>query len=623
MFILLGMIVYLAIAWPLSSRAQSDTTIRKVDPTKLDTARGTAMDSFILKRRGLLGRLARNLLTDTGSTYTGPVKNDIVFSIYEGRIIRSITVQGVDFGTAISDTTKKFKNTLTNLANSFHHKTRGWAVRNNLFFQVGDRVQPYLLADNERHLRDQPYLQDARIVVRSSDKSFDSVDITVLTKDVLSIGGSFRMHNSTSVSGSVREDNLGGWGDRLQGSLLYDQRRKEKVGYGGEMIKRNILGSFIDGYAGFQNFADAFNSGRDEETTYYGRLIRPLVNPYIKLTYAVEAAYHRTDNMYLDDSTYKSDARYRYFNYDSWIGWNTGAYSIGKGNEDGRLRTLVGLRYFKKQFQEVPAFFSEEFYYDYQDMEAVLGSVSIFRQDFYKTHYVYGFGRSEDVPEGRDITLTAGWTKKQGQERPYMGLDFQRFYFTSKEAYYNFTGRIGGYYHKGKIEDMDILVNLDYFSKLQTLSSKWKQRSFVSAGITTQVHKELNAPLFLESNFGLPELHNGKRIVGEVRSTLKAESVFFSPWTFINFKFAPFVFGNLTLLTPDKQDLKKSDLYSSIGGGLRSRNESLIFGTLELKGYFFPRKSFYGKWYRVELNTNVKFKYNRQFIKRPEIILAN
>ena len=49
----------------------------------------------------------------------------------------------------------------------------------------------------------------------------------------------------------------------------------------------------------------------------------------------------------------------------------------------------------------------------------------------------------------------------------------------------------------------------------------------------------------------------------------------------------------------------------------------MIFGTLELKAYYFPRENYYGKWYRVELNTNVRFKYNRQYIKRPEIILAN
>lgn len=608
------------------AQVKPDTAITKADLKKPDTARRASIDSFILRRKGLLGKLARNLLSNnpTGDVISGPIRNDLLFSIYSGRVIRSITIAGLDFGTLITDTSKTFKNRLTNLANSFHHKTRGYVIRNNLFFKVGDRVFPYLLADNERHLRDQPYLQDARIAIRSSDRSFDSVDITIFTKDVLSIGGSFRMHNTTSVSGTIREDNLGGWGDRLQGSLLYDQQRREKVGYGAEFIKRNIAGSFIDGYVGYDNFNDAFNSGRDEEVTYYVRLIRPLVHPYLRFTYAGEVAYHKTENMYLPDSIYKSDARYRYFNYDTWLGWNTGAYSVGNvQNESGRMRTLLGVRFFRKQFQEVPEVFAEEFYYDYIDMVAALASVSIFRQDFYKVRYVYGFGRNEDVPEGVDISLTAGWTKKQGRERPYAGIDFQRFYFTEKEDYFNYTARIGGYLNKNTLEDVDILFNLDFFSRLRTLSPKWKQRSFLSAGITLQAGKELNEPLFLESPYGLPEMRNGKRVFGEIRSTVKAESVFFSPWMFLNFRFAPFMFGNLTLLTPEKQDLKKSDLYTSIGAGIRTRNESLIFGTIELKGYFFPRKSYHGDRWRVEANTSVKFKYNRQFIKRPEMIIAN
>lgn len=613
----------LLLAIDLPAQVEPDTVITQ---SKVDTFRRGAIDSFILKRRGLLGKLARNLLSSnpTGDVTTGPIRNDLLFSIYNGRVIRSVTISGLDFGKSITDTSRTFRNRLTNLANAFHRKTRGYVIRNNLFFDVGDKVSPYLLADNERHLRDQPYLQDARIEIRSSDRSFDSVDITIYTKDVLSIGGSFRMHNTNSVSGSIREDNLGGWGDRLQGSLLYDRQRREKLGYGAEFIKRNIAGSFVDGYAGYTNFGDAFNSGRDEEVTYYARLIRPLVNPYLQFTYAGEVAYHRTENMYLSDSTYKTDAHYRYFNYDTWLGWNTGAYRLGNvQNEDGRLRTLLSVRFFRKQFQEVPALFSQEFYYDYIDRMAALAAISIFRQDFYKVRYIYGFGRNEDVPEGMDISLTAGWTKTQGRERPYVGVDFQRFYFTEKEHYFNYTARVGGYLNKNVIEDVDILFNLDYFSSLQNISKKWKQRTFVSAGITMQANKELNAPLFLESQYGLPELRNHRRIFGEIRTTLKAESVFFSPWTFINFRFAPFVFGNMALLTPEKQDLGKSDLFTSLGGGIRSRNESLIFGTLEFKAHFFPRKNYFGEKWRLEFNTNVRFKYNRQFIKRPEIIMAN
>lgn len=617
-------LVLLAIELP--AQVQPDTAIGKIPLKKPDTARRAVLDSFILKQRGLLGKMARNLLSNnpTGDPVTGPIRNDLLFSIYNGRIIRSITVAGVDFGIAITDTSKSFKSRLTNLANDFHRKTRDHVIRNNLFFQVGDRVFPYLLADNERHLRDQPYLQDARIVIRSSDRSFDSVDITIFTKDVLSIGGSFRMHNSTAVSGSIREDNLGGWGDRLQGSLLYDQQRKERVGYGAEYIKRNIGGSFIDGYIGYDNFNKAFNSGRYEEINYYANLIRPLVHPYLRFTYAGEVAYHRTENMYLSDSAYKTDARYEYFNYDTWIGWNTGAYKLGKvQNENDRLRTLLSVRFLKKQFQQVPDVFSQEYYYDYIDRVAALGALSIFRQDFYKVRYVYGFGRNEDVPEGMDLSFTAGWTQTQGRDRPYAGIDFQRFFFTEKEHYFNYTARVGGYFNKKVIEDANILFNLDYFSNLKTLSKNWKQRSFISVGFALQANKQLNEPLFLESAFGLPELRNTKKVYGEIRSTLKGESVFFSPWMLLNFRFAPFVFGNLCLLTPEKQELRKSDLYSSVGGGLRSRNESLIFGTLEFKAFFFPRKNYFGDRWRIEFNTNVKFKYNRQFIKRPELIMAN
>jgi len=585
------------------------------------------IDSFILKRKGLVGKLARNLLRDTlreNIAALTPIRNDLVFSIYQNRVIRSVTVKGLDFGTAITDTNKVYKSRLTRLANNFHHKTRGYVIRHNLFFKPGDKIEPYLLADNERHLRDQPYLQDARIIVEPADNSYDSVDVIVLTKDVLSIGGSLHLRNSNSFDVSVKEDNLGGWGDRLQGSVLYDTRRVKRAGYGMEFIKRNIAGSYIDAYIGYKDFNDGFNSGRDEETTFYTRLIKPLVNQYTKFTYATELAWHATENQYVSDSLYKSDFQYKYYNYDAWLGWNTGAFKVFKfKNDDDRLRTILGVRVLKKRFELIPDKFKTEYDAMYADLYGILGSLSIFGQNFYKTRYIYGFGRSEDVPEGLDISATAGWTKKNGLDRPYVGIDLARNYFTAKENYFNFTFRAGGYWNRNNLQDVDILANLDFFSKLRSLGPRWKQRSFVSVGITGQVNKVLNEELFLESPFGIPELHNGRKLGGDMRATLKSESVFFSPWTFINFRFAPFMFANLCLLTPPYEKLSQSDLYQSIGAGLRARNESLIFGTMELKAHYFPRANFYGSHWRVDFNTNVKFKYNSQIIKRPELIIVN
>ena len=77
------------------------------------------------------------------------------------------------------------------------------------------------------------------------------------------------------------------------------------------------------------------------------------------------------------------------------------------------------------------------------------------------------------------------------------------------------------------------------------------------------------------------------------------------------------------MITPFQQSVDKTDLYSSIGGGIRTRNESLVFGTFELKIFYFPRKTFTGESWRIETNTGIKFKYNSQFLKRPDVIIVN
>ncbi|MBC7905073.1 MAG: hypothetical protein H7Y27_16715 [Gemmatimonadaceae bacterium] len=590
-----------------------------------DSTKKESLDSFLLRQKGLVGKLARNFVARGEPIGANtPVRTELIFSRYEGYIIRRITIERLNFGTPITDTSRSLKTNLTRLADAFHYTSREYVIRNNLFFKSGDKLFPYLLADNERHLRDQAYLLDAKIIVRQVRGSSDSVDIEVRTKDVLSIGGGLRLRNTKRADVSFREDNLAGSGNRLLLTALYDKDRSNRFGTGGEFIQRNIAGSFIDAYVGYKTFFGALNSGRREEMLYYAQLLKPLVNPYMKWTYGMSAAYHKTENMYLEDSLYFSDARYRYFNYDAFVNWNTGAFKLTSENkDDGRLRTLLGIRFLKQQFQEVPEKFINNYFYMYADVTGVLASVNVFRQNFYKTSNIFGFGRTEDVPEGIDVSVTAGWIRKQAVNRPYVGLSFQKYYFTVSEAYYNLTFRAGSYYRKKKLEDADLLFNMDYFSRLMALGSRWKQRSFISTSIGGQFNKILNEPLFLESQYGLPELRNDRLINGDARATVKAESVFYSPFQILNFRFAPFMFGNITALTAPRDRLVDSKLYSSIGAGLRTRNESLVFSTVEMKAYYFPRPNFYNKSWRIEFNTNVRFKYNQQTIKKPEIVMVN
>ncbi len=620
-FLLLRLLLLLVL--PLTSIAQKDNddddAVNEEWPVK-DTVPAPKTDSFfLLKSKGLLGRLARSIVTDT-TPDPNLIRVDILYRKYTGRVIRNIEIRSVDFGVPINDTTKSFKNTLTNWADALHHTTRQSVIRNNLFFKKNDTLLPILLADNERHLRDQTYLNDVRIVVKAVPGTRDSVDIVVLTKDVLSIGGQFRMSSLEKVQVAVREDNFGGRGDKIQVSGLYDQNRARNFGYGAEYIWRNIGGSFMDAQVGFLDYASTYNTFQSQETTFYTRWARPLVNPYMKWTYAFEASTHKNNHFY-EDSIYDTDHRYQYYNFDAWVGFNRSAKKFNQQLNDERLRTLIGLRVLHNEFREVPKRYENEYFYQYADLTGVLASISLFRQDFYKTQYVYGFGRNEDVPEGLDVAITTGWTNKNRRVRPYMGLDLQLNYFSEKKNYFNYMLRVGGYSYKHRYEDISVLGNLEFFSRLRELSPSWKQRTFVTAGVAAQLNRELNEPLLLESSFGLPEFQN-INLGGDFRVTVKAESVFFSPWVLASFRFAPFVFGNAAILTPETDPINRK-FYSSIGGGIRTRNESLVFGTLELKAFYFPRKNFNGDLFRVEFNTNVKFKYSTQTVRRPDFINVN
>lgn len=584
---------------------------------------GNRVDSFLMNRKGLLGKLARDLILHKPQSPNTPIRNDLLFMPYKGKVIRHVFINRLDFGVPLADTSVRLKNTLTELANALHHKTREKVIRNNLFFKPGDRLIPYLVADNERHLRSLPYLQDVQTGIRKIGD--DSVDIFIRTKDVLSIGGSYRMHSTTRMSVALSEDNIAGTGHGILLKSYFDNKRNPKFGYGAEYNARNLGGSFIDWTGGYVSFNKNFNTGTQNEEMVYTSLIKPLVNPYVRFTYAINAAWHVTHHVYSSDTLYDTNNRYRYYNYDAWMGWNTGAFkpSSSDADNDNRMRTLIGVRYVQQNFSTVPLKYENQYYYQYADLKAILSSVTLFRQDFYKARYVYGFGLNEDIPEGEDLSLIAGWTKKSGLERPYLGIDLQRYFFTAKESYFNYTLKADGYLRNKNLEDINLLFNVDYFSRLIRLGKRWKQRTFVTANAARQLERSLNEPLFLESDFGVREWRSDTLVTGDTRFTLKAESVFFTPWSFLNFRFAPFVFGNLCLFDPLNKNFPHDNWYNSIGGGIRTRNESLVFETMEFRAYYFPGKNLLGEQWRLEFNTNIRFRYNRQFEKKPDFVNVN
>jgi len=570
------------------------------------------------KTERLLEKMIENFRKDTSEDVNAFKTNEQKYNKYEGSVIRDIIIHKVPFGIAFSDTSQKLVTSLTKLANTLHHITKTQVIKNNLFFKSREKVKPFLMADNERFLRQLPYLRDAEFIVVPVAPHSDTVDVIVMVNDVFSLGGAIGSLGLKQSQVQLQEDNFAGSGNATVLYALYDAERKKNLAFGGEYIRRNIGGSFIDGVLGYQSFYPVFN-GPKEENFYYLNLLKPLINRYMEWTYELDVSYHSTRNLYTNDSTYLADYKYRYHNIEAWAGYNINAKEFTSKEESSKLRKLIGMRFINQKFNEIPHKYFSSYNWQYANLMGLLATVTFYRQNFYKTQYIYGFGRNEDIPEGLTLSFTSGYTIKQNKPRSFLGFNYERYHFNKKRNYIGYKLGAEGFLNKTSIEDINLLVSVNYFDHLKSVGTKWKQRFFLNVDAAQQVNSILNEPLFLNSKFGLPE-YGRNNIGGTLRATVKAESVFFSPWSLAAFKFAPFVFSNVSVFSPY---LSASKLFTSVGGGLRTRNESFVFGTIEVKGFYFPQKNFHNSSFSLELSTNVIFKYNSQFVKKPDFIVVN
>ncbi len=575
---------------------------------------------FLAKKTGLLGRFGKSITRTPPEE--APVKVVNPFLQYSRKIIRSIETIRLDFSYNFEDTNQVKNDFGTRVGKKFHRTTTDKTIKRSLFFKEGDPLYPYLFADNERYLRDLVYIKDARILVDYAESGTDSVDVLVLTKDVFSIGGKLGLSSINKGRGELREENFLGTGTRLLVSSYYEQDRFPKNGFGGELIVRNIGGTFIDWVSGYQNYRNAFTSDRSQETVIYTRIEKPLVTPYISSTGALEWSYQQTRNVFQPDSLYLTDVKYGNYNIDAWFGYRINKKGGRYTNKENTVNNYIAIRGFKQQFLILPLKYKNVYDYRFADFAGGLASMNIFKQSFYKTRFLYGFGVSEDVPEGYSMVFTGGYLVKQNIKRPYSGMDLTLTRFNKKGFHSDFTFRAGGYYYRDHFEDVDLLFSVDHFTRLKKLGSKWYSRIFVNTAITARINPVLNAPLFISSDFGLSYFNNGS-ISSDLRTTVKGEWVFYNTTKLLGFRFAPFAFTDLCLLKPYKMDMQYSDLYTAVGGGARTRNENLVFGTIELKVYYFPRVNENMNAWKVELNSNIRFKYKSRYIHRPDFIIVN
>lgn len=504
---------------------------------------------------------------------SGSSEND--YLKYSGKIIRNIEIKRLDvFGTDINYSLVSPSGKMENLLNKTHINTIERIIRKNLLFEEGDTLSPILLSENERVLRQLPYIDDSRIIVVAESDKY--ADIMVVTKDIYSLGGSFDFKSVTRGCLSVYDRNIFGLGHELSIRMPYDSDSTGSPGIGLYYKIDNISSSFINTNL---YYYDAL--GRK---MYGFGIDRRLVSSTKKYAGGINISQTFTTE---DLDTLRVPEPLKYNHQDYWL---IRSFLL---NREKVTRLIFGARYINNNVFSHP-YINPDSYHSLQRYKMFLASASFSVQKFYKANLIYGYGRTEDIPYGTLIDIVAGKEINEYKNRFYSGMTISVGDKLKRGGYlYGKTG-LTAFYNENDTEQGIFLLRVNYFSDL-LYAGTHRMRNFINVNYTRGFGRYNDEYLLFNTENGFTGFCNDTLRAEKQRLTLNLESVLFNPRKIIGFRFAYFAFADLGYLFGANELFTHGEILSRIGVGLRLRNDNLVFNTLQIRVCFYPNLPEYSR----------------------------
>jgi len=493
--------------------------------------------------------------------------SELTYLPNSGKRIRNILIQRLNvFGSDIYNPGFSDPNKLESLLNKTHFNTNESIIRKNLLFHEGDTVSPLVLSDNERFIRQLPYIDDARIIlVPVSD---DETDVLVLTKDVYSLGGKATFSGFDKGSFSLFEKNIFGMGHEFGIEVPYNSDFRDSPGFGVNYRINNIMKTFL-------NLGVYYYDGLGKKT-YGFDLSRKLVSASTKYAGGISFREMFTSDD-LDSMPIPASVKYNLQDY-----WLSRSFLV---NEESVSRLIIGARYTNNNVFNRP-FILPDSYYNLQKCKMFLGSASFSVQRYYKASLIYGYGRTEDIPHGGLLNVTLGKEINEFKKRTYFGTSLSMGESVKNLGYLYGSAGFAAFFNKGHTEQGMLLLRANFVSNLSYLG-KYRIRNFVNVDYTRGFDRYTDEYLVFNTENGFSGFGNDS-VGGAQRLSVSLESVLFSPVNYYGFRFAVFGFADLGFLFGTNDYVGSGDLLSAIGLGIRIRNDNLVLNTLQIRLGFYP-----------------------------------
>jgi hypothetical protein len=519
---------------------------------------------------------------------------DRQFDRHSFKIVRRITIRPLDaFGYSLSDSTRRPRTLLEKAGNGLHLKTSRSRIRQVLLFRPGQALEPQALAESERLLRQTPEILDARVLVNERTTTRDSVDIEVLTTDVFSITAGLEVGTTTSGLITLGDQNFLGLGHQLENSYRYGR------------VFDNTPNAQTWAYEGsytapFRYFVYAQGRYRNEYNYRSGgvSLRRDFYSPTTR--YAGSISFDRYAlNVALQTPPPGQPYLYYPLNYtvqDAWVGraLRLRSYDLGYENP-GRL--IVAARLYRTQYSTIPMP-DPAVIPNYQNTNLngtlLLGTVGYSVRRYYKDRYLFGFGRTEDVPTGTLLSVTAGYDMNQVVPRRYFNARVAAAGFSTRSGYLYGAVDFGGYQRldsERRWEQGLLSTELTSFTKLYHFGN-WQYRHFLSSRATIGLNRRPGEFLQgITNERGLRGFSPAQPILATSRFVLNYETTLFTPLSLLGFRLAGLAFADAAWVSsrPGGGSPFSDAPYTGFGLGLRFRNEFTVLRTFQLLIGYYPR----------------------------------
>lgn len=520
---------------------------------------------------------------------------------FEGLEIDDITIWRLE----IFDKDETEHDGLKRFANRAHRLSTEKSIKHDLMFKCGDKIDPNQMVLNKHLLRTRNYLANAEIYVVPQAMDSTKVNVIVVTRDKWTISVDLRLQSRGKTMFEVYDANFLGWGDKFSIKNHFNRRN---FGYRGNMVVYeipNVYGTF---------YRAKIEAGKAFDDQRYGvELRKDFIKPSdYDIGFSLYDIHQKYYQLYVDTTTM---IKYREFGL-----WGGKSFHL-KGL---RNSIYITAKYKTNRFRERPPIpdeveRKEEFNPAFQNRKQLLFAIGLYKERFFTSNMIYGYGYNEYLPAGYKTELIGGYSWGEHHKDFYLGIDLSKGGFSSA-GYFMGRTTLGSFinYETGKWTRSGIDVEGRWISNLWTQGS-CRVRQFLTFTYTHGWNRWAgnNEVLTYTKNDGPRTFDDW--MIGTTRLAFNTETVVFTPLQPLGFRMALFAFADVGTLGFRSSPFS-NPFCSNIGFGIRFKNERLVFKTIQIRlGIAFGRHGLIDNRY-FRLSNEHRMDTHRYIPTPPEVV---